>query len=118
MFGFFRKKPSRNDSISLCALLAENANIDVVFENGNYSGFLIVIDADGASLADHFKYPEAQTAFIVAIEMRIKDRQFEDPSDGIDMVVEMREMTGYKPNMSVVRAVVGRGNKPLFTWNP
>lgn len=119
MFGFFSRKPSKNDSVSLCASLAKNANIDVVLEKGNYSGFLIIIDADGSSLADHFiKYPEAQSAFITAIEERIENRQFEDPSVGIDMVIEMREMTGWKPDMTVVRAVVGRGNKPLFSWNP
>lgn len=116
MFGIF-KKPSV-DSISVCAALANSANIDVVLENGNYCAFLIRIDADGASIAEHFKHPGARSAFVGAIEKRISNRQFDDPSDGLDMVAEMREMTGWKPNVDVMRAVILRGNKPLFRWEP
>ncbi|MCK9381944.1 MAG: hypothetical protein M0P95_12900 [Sulfuritalea sp.] len=118
MFEFFTRKFSRNDSVSLCATLAKNASIDAVMESGNYCGFLIVIDADGASLAPHFKYPEARTAFISAVEGRLKNGEYQDPGDGLDMVMEMRELSGWKPNFNVGRAVIGRGNKPLFNWNP
>ena len=41
MFGLFSKKPSQQDSVSYCTALAKEAKIDVVFENGNYSAFLI-----------------------------------------------------------------------------
>ncbi len=118
MFGLFSHEPSIKNSVSVCAALANCANIDVVLEKGNYSGFLIYIDADGASLADHFKHPDAQSAFIGVIEERISNLQFNDPSVAIEMVAEMREMTAWKPNMDAVRAVIGHGNKPLFRWEP
>lgn len=118
MFGFFSKKPSLADSINACTAFAKKANIDVVMENGNYSGFLIFLDEDVSLLVDHFKNKEAISAFVGAIEEKLSNRQFNDPSDGIDMVVEMREMTGWEPNMNVVRAVFARGNKPVFRWEP
>lgn len=98
--------------------LAKTANIDVVMENGNYSGFLVFLDEDVSLLADHFKNQEALSSFISAIEEKILNREFTDPSDGIDMVAEMREVTAWKPNMNVVRAVIARGNKPVFRWEP
>ena len=118
MFGFFSKKPSEANSINTCTALAKNANIDAVMENGNYSGFLIFLDEDVSLLVDHFKNQEALSAFVGAIEDKLSNRQFTDPSDGIDMVAEMREMTGWKPNMNVLRAVFARGNKPVFRWEP
>lgn len=117
MFGFFSKKPSKQDIVSYCTKLATEARIDVVFDNGNYSGFLIFLEADGSSLVNHFKSQEAYSAFVEAIEQRVRDGQFDDPSNEISMVKEMRELTGWKKNLNVVRAVIGRGNKPLFSWN-
>jgi hypothetical protein len=118
MFRLFSKKPSLKDSVSACASLAASANIVVVLENGNYKAFFIYVDADGASLADYFTYPDAHSAFVSVVEQRISNRQFDDPTDGIDMVAEARQMTGWTPNLDVMRAVIGRGNTPLFRWEP
>ena len=118
MFGLFGKKPSKADSVAFCEALIRSASIDVVLEQGNYKAFVIQVDADGESLAAHFKHPEAQAAIMSAVEDRIASGQFDDPSDGVEMVREMREMTGWKPNTNVLRAVLGRGGKPLFRWNP
>ncbi len=87
-------------------------------ENGNYSGFLIFLDENASSLTDHFKNKEALSAFVGAIEEKISIHQFNDPSEGIDMVAEMREMTDWKSKMNVARAVIARGNKPVFRWEP
>lgn len=118
MFGFFSKKSSTADSVAFCEALIRTASVDVVLEAGNYKAFVVQLDADAESLGTHFKHPEAQSAIISAVESRIASRQFDDPSDGIEMVREMREMTGWKPNTNVLRAVLGRGGKPLFSWNP
>ena len=118
MFGLFSKKPSQQDSVSYCTALAKEAKIDVVFENGNYSAFLIFLDLDGSLLISHFKYSEAQSAFVTVIEARIHNKQFNDPSNEINMVNEMHNLTGWKKNLNVIRGVFTRGNKPLFSWNP
>jgi len=118
MFGFFKRKPTATDSINTCIRLADAANIDAGMEDGNYSGFLIYLDANPSSLAVHFKHQEALSAFIEAVENRISNGRFNDPGAGLDMVAEMRSMTDWKPNLDVVRAVIGQGNKPVFRWGP
>lgn len=118
MFGLFDKKSSVKESISFCASLAQRARIDVALEGGNYKVFIVTIDADAASLANHFKFSEARSAFVEDIEERIANRQYDDPCDGIDWLEKTRELTGWKANTNVVRAVIGRAGKPLFSWNP
>ena len=118
MFGLFGKKPSKSDSVAFCQDLIRQASIDVVLEEGKYKAFVVQVGTDAESLSTHFKHPEAQSAIISAVEDRIANREYDDPSDGIEMVQEMRQMTGWKPNTNVLRAVLARGGKPLFSWNP
>lgn len=118
MFGLFRKKAKETDSISTCIALANDAAIDAVMENGNYTGFLIFLNEDVSTLAGYFKNQDAMSAFIGAIEDKLSDGQFNDPGAGIDMVDEVRELTGWKPNMNAVRAILDRGNRPVFKWEP
>jgi hypothetical protein len=118
MFGLFKKKPSLQESINSCLALANNANIDVVMKEGNYSGFLIFLDEDTLALTNHFKHQEALSAFVGKIEEKISRGQFNDPGADAGMVSEIRAMTGWKPNMAVVRAVIARDDKPVFRWEP
>jgi hypothetical protein len=118
MFDWFGKRSSRQNSIRTCTALATDAQIDVVLEAGNYAGFLIRIDTDGGSLAVHFQHPEARSAFVGAVEERIRAGHFNDPGRGIDLVAEGRELTGWKPNTNVLRAVIGAGDRSLFNWDP
>lgn len=118
MFKFFRKRESREDSVHVCESLAREAIIDVALEAGNYAGFLVRIDADGASLAPHFQHPEARSAFVDGVEARIRTGQFKDPGDGMEIVAEGRRLTGWEADTNVLRAVIGRAGTPLFTWNP
>lgn len=118
MFGFFRKKPTKADAVAYCEALIRKASIDVVLDQGNYVGFLVRVAADSAALADHFKFPEAWAAMISAVEHRIANRQYDDPGDGIIMVRDVRELSGWEPDTNVPRAVFGKGDKPLFRWSP
>lgn len=118
MFGFFKKKPSAEDSAKACSALARNATIDVVLEKGDYKAFLITIDTDLNSFAHHSKHSDAKLKFIQTIEERIAHGEYDDPSAGIDMVEEMRKMTGWKANTQILRAVVGISNQQIFSWNP
>ena len=106
------------DSVNYMTALAEEAVVDSVFENGNYSGFLIFLDIDaGGAYVKYFAQQEALQAFVGIIEERIKNGNYNDPgNDG--MVKEMREMSGWKKNLNVIRVVIGRENKSLFQWNP
>ena len=118
MFSFFSKKPSTQDSVNYMAALAEGAVIDAVLEEGNYSGFLIFLDiAAGGPYVKHVAHQEALEAFVEAIEDRINNGHYNDPGDE-GMAKEMREMSGWKKNLNVIRGVFGRGNKSLFQWNP
>jgi hypothetical protein len=118
MFSFFSKKPSTQDSVTYMSTLAKEAVIDAVLENGNYSGFLISLDIDaGGTYVKYFANQEALEAFIGSIEERINNGNYNDPGDD-GMVKEMREMSGWKKNLNVIRVVLGRGNKSLFQWNP
>lgn len=118
MFSFFRKKPSEQDAVSYMTAIAKKAVIDAVFEKGNYSGFLILLDIDaGGPYVKYLAHQEALEAFVEAIEDRISNEQYNDPGDE-GMVKEMREKSGWKKNLNVIRIVLGRGNKSLFQWNP
>jgi hypothetical protein len=118
VFNFFRKDPARDESVQRCGLLAREAKIDVALEAGRYAGFLIRIDEDGTSLAPHFKHPEARTAFVDGIESRIRNGNFKDPGADIQIVAEGRGLTGWTAETNILRAVIGRGETPLFTWEP
>lgn len=118
MFSFFSKKPSALDSVNYLTALAKEAVIDAVLDNGNYSGFLIFLDIDtGGTYVKYFAHQEALEAFVESIEERINNGNYNDPGDE-GMVKEMREMSGWKKNLNVIRVVLGRGNKQLFQWNP
>ncbi len=117
MFGFFSNKPSKQDAVSYCAALAKEARIDVFYENGYYGGFLIFLDEDGSSFVNHIvNHIGCTEAFIAGIEVRIHNGQYDDPMDD-EMGRKMRELTGWKKNLNVFRAVMGPGNKPLLSWN-
>jgi len=118
MFGLFAKKPSKSDSVAFCQELIRQASIDIVLEKGKYKAFIVQVGIDAESLSAHFKHPEAQSAIISAVEDRITNHEYKDPSDGVEMVREMRQMTGWTPNINVLRAVLTREGKPLFSWNP
>ncbi|MBS0587040.1 MAG: hypothetical protein JSS37_03590 [Proteobacteria bacterium] len=107
--------PSKVDSMAFCENLIRNATVDAVLDNGNYMAFLIHVDADSSLLEEHFKCSDAVTTMISAVEARIANRQYNDPTDGIDM---LDGIVRRKPNTNVMRAVVGRDGKPLFRWNP
>lgn len=115
---FFRKRPSPDESVRRCASLAREATIDVALDAGDYAGFLVRIDEDGASLAPHFQHPEARSAFVDCVDARIREGKFNDPGADIEIVAEGRRLTGWTPDTRVLRAVIGRGETPLFTWEP
>ena len=117
MFSFFSKKPSTQDAVSYMTALAKEAVIDAVLENGNYSGFLIFLDIDaGGAYVKYFAHQKALEAFVEFIEERISNVNYNDPGDE-GMVKEMREISGWKKNLNVIRVVLGRGNTSLFQWN-
>lgn len=92
MFGLFRRKPSSKDAALFCRNVAERASVDAVYAKGNYIGFLVRVDSDGASLAEHFKHPEGLAAIVQVINRRIADGHFDDAVRGIEMVAEVREL--------------------------
>lgn len=111
----FGSKPSVSNLIET---LIRKASVDAVLENGNYMAFLVQLDADIEPFKAHLKNPEVQSAIVSLVEGRIASRQFEDPCDGIAMLSEVREASGWKPNLNVPRMVVGLQGKPLCKWAP
>ncbi len=118
MFNFFKKKPSKQDSIGYCAKLATEARIDTALDKGNYIAFVIYPDIDKLIMAEHLKNQEAYAAFVEVIEERIRNDQYEDPGNNDGLLKEIRESTGWKKNVNVDRVVAGIDNKPLFSWKP
>lgn len=118
MFDFFIKKQPIQDPICYCTKLAENARIDAAMKDGNYHAFLVFIDIETIIFTKYFNHPDARSAFLEIIETRISDWDYDEPSGDIDMVKQMRKMTGWKRNLNVVRTVVGLDNKPILNWNP
>jgi len=116
MLNFFKKTPLKVDAIAYCRKLAEGAKIEVVLEQGNYSGFVIFIDVDNDLLAAHFRYPEAISGFVSIIENRIATREFTDESLKLFDMQHMREISGWKPKLDVIRAVFGKNKTPIFNW--
>jgi hypothetical protein len=119
MFSLFSSKPSKQESVDYISKIANEARIEVAMVEGNYGGFLIFIDEDGASLGVHFKHPEVPAKFIKIIETRISSGQYDDPQAEMeDMFPGWGAVNGRKANLNVVRGVFGRENKSLFQWNP
>ena len=81
MFGLFTKKPSVHDAVKNSIELARGAQIQVVLENGMYSGFVVTLDTK--RLAESCIYEEAISAFVSAIDRNIANGRFYDPSKNL-----------------------------------
>lgn len=115
MFGLFKKKTSESDAVAYCKLMANEAEIDPVLDGGLYSGFLIRINETGSTLAPYFNYESARNAFAEDIEDRIARDDFEQ-------VIPSRTTLGLPPpeddgRSRAVRAVIGKNDAQLMTWN-
>ena len=113
MFSLFKKHPSRTDAISYCVNLAKEAEIEVVLEQGNYSGFLIFVDANNDDLVSHFKHQDAMSSFVETIENRISSGDFTDVGAAFSNIPGN---ISWKPKLDVVRGVFGKNKEPLFNW--
>jgi hypothetical protein len=118
MFGIFRKKTSSQEVASYFKNLAKTAQIDAVYRDGDYCGFLIYVDADGVSLAANNIGPSAMSVFVNAIETRIKEGHFEDLMREENRHLETIGISTGNKNLNVPRAVLGKEKKPLFNWSP
>lgn len=116
MFSIFKKKIDKANEISHCEELANSANIEVVYQLGEYGGFLIFIDIENGSASEHFKHQDNLSKFVAIIEKRIAAGDFLDENLNMSDEKNLRTITGWKPKLDVPRAVFGKNNKPIFNW--
>ena len=114
MFGLFKKKSGSN-STQYCLKLAQEAEIFVILKNGQYDAFYITLPTVADRVINHFSDAVALDGFKVAINERINAGQYEDPGA---IFVKMRERSGWKPALHVMRKVADSTHKPLFKWQP
>lgn len=114
MFSFFQKKPTQDEAIATCRSLATNASIFLVLEGGDPTTLMINIKHTGASVSESFKFQEAVSAFVEAIEARISSGDYENPRKGLGLSPELLAMG--RPVSAAERLVVSSEMKKLFSW--
>jgi hypothetical protein len=114
MFGLFKKNTSE-DSIRNCIELAQRAEIFSVMKEGHYDCFLITLTTRSRKSVDHFRNQNSLAAFTECINTRIQNGQYEDPGSAFS---DMREVSGWKPDLNVRRLVVDSENQPMLEWQP
>lgn len=98
--------------------MIEIASIKGVLEDGNFKAFVICARLNETQLRTVLDDPEAKKRLVDAIDTRIGRHEYLDPTDGIDMVREAREMTNWTPNTDAVRILLDADQKPCLSWRP
>ena len=76
MFSIFQKKPSKEESINNCIALAKKVFVQAVAENGDYSGFVVILDSNESEWKNYFTCSEVPLMVIKIIDERIRNEQF------------------------------------------
>lgn len=120
VFGLFRRKPSLAEARQNLYELALLVDIYPALEAGNYAAFIVDIDEmeaiDDMYVQKYFSIPSALEKFVATIDSRISNGDFLDPGADLPMVKEMRELSGWKPNINAQRIALGPNKKLLFKW--
>jgi hypothetical protein len=113
MFNFLKKTDQKNRA----EIIAKEAKIETVYDQGKISGFIIFLQKDGKKFISKMKDTTTLSTFVDVIEERIKNDDYEDSAAKVldyDLLKDSR-----KDNVSKVTRVVSEANyTPIFHWTP